>query len=114
VDSPSSAIPARKPNEFIIADIAVGQIGLVIVDGERVAVHNVDGTFHATQERCVHAGWPLSDGGELSGAQLTCPLHYWCFDVTTGEVVRGMKSLKLRTYRVILHGEFGSVEPHSA
>jgi nitrite reductase/ring-hydroxylating ferredoxin subunit len=101
---------ALLPHQFRPSAITPGQIGLVIVEGERVAVFNVDGTYYATQERCVHASWPLSDGGELEGKLLTCPLHYWCYDVTTGEVVRGMKSLRLKVFRVTLDGDLGQVE----
>jgi nitrite reductase/ring-hydroxylating ferredoxin subunit len=96
-------------NEFIVSAICTGQIALVQVDGERVAVYNVDGAFYATQDRCPHTGWPLSDGGELIGAQVTCPLHGWCFDVTDGSVVRGIKSLKLKTFRVTTDGKIGRV-----
>jgi nitrite reductase/ring-hydroxylating ferredoxin subunit len=105
--------PALQPNEFRLADVAPGQIGLVYVDGERVAVYNVEGTYYATQERCSHTGWPLSDGGELNGEQVTCPLHNWCYNVTTGEVVRGIRSLKLQTYRVSVAGDNGHVEPEA-
>jgi nitrite reductase/ring-hydroxylating ferredoxin subunit len=98
-------------NQFRLDDIAPGQIGLVRVEDQRVAVYNVDGVFYATEERCVHAGWPLSDGAELDGKQLTCPLHNWCYDVTTGEVLRGMKSLRLKVFQVICDGDVGIVEP---
>jgi nitrite reductase/ring-hydroxylating ferredoxin subunit len=90
--------------------VAPGQIGLVHVNGERVAVYNVDGAYHATQDHCIHTGWPLSDGGELSGTNVTCPLHGWCFNVTNGEVVRGMRSLKLKTFRVRVEGDIARVE----
>lgn len=107
---PGDPTTALLPHQFRLSNIAPGKIGLVIVAGERVAVFNVDGAFYATQERCVHAGWPLSDGGELEGKLLSCPLHYWCYDVTTGEVVRGMKSLKLKVFRVIIDSDIGRVE----
>lgn len=106
-----TAAPALAPNQFRQADIAPGQIGLVHVGDQRVAIYNVDGTFYATEERCVHAGWPLSDGAELDGKQLTCPLHNWCYDVTTGEILRGMKSLRLKVFQVTCDGDVGIVEP---
>ena len=98
-------------NEFLIANLAPGQIVLVNVAGERVAIYNANGVFHATQDRCSHTGWPLSDGGELIGNQVTCPLHGWCYDVSTGEVVRGIRTLKLKTYKVIVDGDIVRVQP---
>ena len=101
--------PALQKNEFRTSHLAPGQIILLHVDEERVAVYCVDGAFYATQDRCAHIGWPLTDGGELSGARVTCPMHGWCYDVTTGEVVRGMRSLKLKTYRVVIDGDIARV-----
>jgi nitrite reductase/ring-hydroxylating ferredoxin subunit len=99
------------PNELRAGSLASGQIALVHVDGEPVAVFNAEGTFYATQDRCPHIGYPLSDGGDLSGTQVTCAMHGWCFDVATGEVMRGMRTLKLRTFRVELEGDIVRVLP---
>lgn len=103
-----------QENELLVAGLAPGQIILVHVKGESVAVFNVDGMLYATQDRCPHIGYPLSDGGELSGTQVTCAMHGWCFDVATGEVVRGMRTLKLQTYRVEVDGEVARVLPNQA
>jgi nitrite reductase/ring-hydroxylating ferredoxin subunit len=54
-------------------------------------------------------GYPLSDVGELNRTQATCAMHGWCFDVTTGEVLRGVRTLKLRTLRVELIGDIARV-----
>lgn len=48
-------------------------IGLYLV-GERV---------YAMENRCPHAGFPLSEG-ELEGCVITCRAHGWPFDVRTG------------------------------
>ncbi|MCL4507048.1 MAG: Rieske 2Fe-2S domain-containing protein [Chloroflexi bacterium] len=104
-------IPRLQRNEFIASQLHPGQILLVHVGDERVAVYNADGAYYATQDRCSHTGWPLSDGGELIGNQVTCPLHGWCYDVTTGAVIRGGKSLNLKTYRIVVEGEIGRVLP---
>jgi nitrite reductase/ring-hydroxylating ferredoxin subunit len=39
--------------------------------------------IYAMENRCPHADAPLSDG-ELEGTVVTCPLHGWRIDVTTG------------------------------
>jgi nitrite reductase/ring-hydroxylating ferredoxin subunit len=100
---------ALARNEFRVDDFAPGKIRVVQVEGEEVAVYNVAGTFYATQARCPHAGWPLDDG-ELDGQRVTCPMHYWAFDVAKGTVVRGSPYLALRTFRVTLNDGVGRVE----
>jgi nitrite reductase/ring-hydroxylating ferredoxin subunit len=66
-----------------VRDVPPG-IGKEFVVGERViALYNVDGTFHALDGICPHAGGPLANG-KLAGAVVTCPWHGWQFNVTTG------------------------------
>jgi nitrite reductase/ring-hydroxylating ferredoxin subunit len=98
-----------KENEFRASELAPGHTRLVRVDGQAVAVYNVDGAFFATQEECTHAGGPLSEG-DLDGCVITCPLHGSRFDVTTGKVVRGPADESLKTFRVTMEGEIGRVE----
>lgn len=71
------------------------------VEGVEVAVFNVEGTYHAMANYCVHQGGPLCEG-ELRGSygvddngwewtyddtkkNVICPWHGWKFDVTTGQ-----------------------------
>ena len=65
------------------SEIPAGQGKCVEVEGKRIAIFNVDGTFYALDDVCPHQGGPLSEG-ELSGKVLTCPWHGWEFDVDTG------------------------------
>ena len=58
--------------------------GVVVEAGGRtLAVFNVDGAFHAIDNRCPHRGGPLGDG-QLKGAIVTCPWHGYRYDVRTG------------------------------
>ncbi len=58
--------------------------GKEVMAGEQVvALFNVDGTFHALDGICPHAGGPLGEG-TLRGSIITCPWHGWQFDVTDG------------------------------
>jgi nitrite reductase/ring-hydroxylating ferredoxin subunit len=100
--------PALKENEFYLADIRPGQVGLVRVEGERVAVYNVDGTFYAMHNACTHAGAPLNEG-ELDRNQVICPWHGSCFDVASGAVTCGPATKPVKTYRVVMDGEIGRV-----
>jgi len=60
-----------------------GRAAEVTVDGQEIAVFNVNGTFHALSGRCPHRGGPLGEGF-LDGSQVSCPWHNYTFDVTTG------------------------------
>ncbi|MCC7354394.1 MAG: Rieske 2Fe-2S domain-containing protein, partial [Anaerolineae bacterium] len=102
--------PMLKPNEFRPAEIPPGHVSIVQLDGEAVAVHNVEGTFYATQNACTHRQGSLSDG-DLQGRVITCPLHGSQFDVTTGQVLRGPAAKPLRLFRVTVDGGIGRVEP---
>lgn len=97
-----------QPNEFLVSEIQPGQIGLVEVDYEEVAVYNVDGTFYATHNACTHAEGPMNTG-TLRGKEAICPWHDSCFDVTNGQVTCGPATEPLKTYRVIIDGEIGRV-----
>lgn len=65
------------------AEVAPGTVRRVEVDGKAIALFNVDGTFYAMEDTCLHAGGPLHEGG-LEGSIVTCPWHHWKFDVTSG------------------------------
>ena len=76
------------------------QAKLVEVEGQKIALLRVDGTFYALSDTCTHRGGPLSEG-ELEGAQVTCPWHGAKFDIRTGAVLgppapQGVKSYPVR------------------
>lgn len=86
-------------NEFLVVELAPGEIRLVEVDGTDVAVYNVEGTFYATQDACTHEMGELSDGF-LEGDVITCPYHGACFSVKTGAVLKEPATEPLKIYRV--------------
>ncbi|OGX40472.1 MAG: hypothetical protein A3C53_07885 [Omnitrophica WOR_2 bacterium RIFCSPHIGHO2_02_FULL_68_15] len=59
-----------------------------MVNGQRVAVFNIDGHHYAIGDRCPHRGGPLSRGKVEqvpgSGPAVRCPIHGWLFDLATG------------------------------
>lgn len=84
-------------------DIAAGTGILVELDGERIALFNVNGTFHAIADTCTHSGGPLSEG-DLDGDVVTCPWHGAQFDVKTGEVMGPPADEPVISYRVKVNG----------
>jgi nitrite reductase/ring-hydroxylating ferredoxin subunit len=67
-----------------------------------VALFNVDGTFYATSNICLHRGGPLGQG-MLDGPIVMCPWHAWTWNVTTGENASN-PALKIETYPVKVEG----------
>jgi len=56
----------------------------------------------ALDDRCPHKGGPLSEG-IVHGAQVTCPLHTWVFDLSTGQA-QGADTGQVTTYPVRVQG----------
>lgn len=69
------------------------------IGGEKIAVCNVNGSFHVINDVCTHDGAPL-DQGVLEGSIITCPRHGAKFDVTTGEAVQMPAVIAVKTYTI--------------
>ena len=63
--------------------LAEGEGRTVEVAGRWLAIFKVGGAFHALDNACPHMAGPLGFG-RLDGFVVTCPIHYWAFDVRTG------------------------------
>jgi len=68
------------------SELPPGTSKVVVVAGHLVALFNVEGTFYAVSNTCLHRGGPVGEG-ELDGAVVTCPVHGWQYDVRTGRNV---------------------------
>ncbi len=90
-------------------EIESGQARLIEVKGKQIALFNVDGQFFGLDNTCTHRGGPLAEG-ELSGHELTCPLHGATFDVRTGDVVGPPAERAVAQYRVRATGTDIEVE----
>lgn len=93
--------------EFIKAakssDLAPGKGMCVEAGGKSIALFNVDGTYHAIDNTCLHRGGPLGEG-DLSGTTVTCPWHGWQYDVTTGKTAMN-PGVTLATYETRVEGD---------
>jgi 3-phenylpropionate/trans-cinnamate dioxygenase ferredoxin component len=67
-------------------EINPGQARLIEVKDKQIAVFNINGEFFAIDNTCTHEEASLAEG-EISGHEVTCPLHGAKFDVRTGEVL---------------------------
>jgi nitrite reductase (NADH) small subunit len=79
------------------SELAAGQAKNVTLEGKEIALYNVEGTFYATDNTCLHAAGPLGEG-TLDKETITCPLHGWQYNVTTGK--HAFSEQKLQTYEV--------------
>ncbi len=84
------------------ADVAPGTGLVAEVNGQAIAVFNVDGTYHAVDNTCVHRGGPLGEG-ELEGEAVTCPWHGWQYNVKTGACVNN-PSASVKSYQIKVEG----------
>ena len=74
------------------ADIPVGTIKKVSIEGVRILVANIEGSFYALPDRCPHMGGSLSEG-KFADGRISCPNHGSSYDVRTGKNVVGVKTL---------------------
>ncbi len=86
------------------ADVPVGTIKSVEVEGEPVALMNLDGMFYAVHDECTHECFPLSEGN-LHDGELVCVLHGARFDVRTGAVLGPPAYEPVKIYEVRVEGE---------
>jgi NAD(P)H-dependent nitrite reductase small subunit len=79
-------------------EVGPGQCRVVEVNGNEVAVFNLNGTFYAIDNMCAHQGGPLGEG-LLEGETVICPWHSWKYNVKTG-ICSTNPSRKVNTYSV--------------
>ena len=66
-----------------LPEVVEGKAKAVRVKGHSIALFNVDGRIHATDNQCPHMGYPLTRGAIRQGV-LTCDWHGWSFDLEGG------------------------------
>jgi nitrite reductase (NADH) small subunit len=82
----------------LLDDVPLGEGRTFVVAGTQVAVFRLrNGSLHATQAACPHAGGPLADG-QTDVDVLVCPLHLYAYRWSDGSSTGG--AAPLRTYPV--------------
>ncbi|MBI3616245.1 MAG: nitrite reductase small subunit NirD [Candidatus Omnitrophica bacterium] len=74
-----------------LEEIPPGESRVVTLEGQEVAVFNVEGRLYAVGNRCPHRGGPLSRG-HLEGTAIRCPIHGWLFDLESGQCINRPQS----------------------
>src|ERR1700681_280690 len=85
-------------------DIAPGEAKAVDIGAKRIAIFNIEGTYHAIDDTCTHRGGPLSEGMVVGNA-VTCPWHGAVFDVISGRVLGLPAPRSVAIYEVRIDGD---------
>jgi nitrite reductase/ring-hydroxylating ferredoxin subunit len=83
-------------------EVPAGEGRVVEADGKTLALFNVDGTYYAMDNTCIHRGGPLGDG-DLEGSVVSCPWHAWRWDVKTGANMNN-PAVKMACFSVTVEG----------
>jgi 3-phenylpropionate/trans-cinnamate dioxygenase ferredoxin subunit len=87
-----------------VSDVPQGQVKVVEVGYEDVALCNVDGEIYAVANVCTHDDGPLGEG-YLVGNEIECPRHGARFDVRSGEVRSLPAIVPIPTFEVKIEGD---------
>ncbi len=86
-----------------------GKATAVELDGTRIALFNVGGTFYALEDTCPHAGGPLSEG-QVEGDKVICPWHDAAFDLKSGDLLAPPAFEGVKSYKVVVDGNDVKIE----
>jgi 3-phenylpropionate/trans-cinnamate dioxygenase ferredoxin subunit len=95
-----------------VSAIPVGQVRIVEVDDDEIALCNVGGQIYAVANLCTHDDGPLGTG-YLSDDEIECPRHGARFCVRNGEVRNLPAIMPIPTYQVKIEGEDVLLDPGS-
>jgi len=95
-----------------VGDLKAGVAYPAAVQGKQLALFlHGDGRIFAVDSECPHAGGPLEEG-TMKNCEVTCPLHDYKFDLTTGRCSTD-PSLALQTYPIFVEDNKVWVEIHA-
>jgi len=83
----------------LVVDVPPGTAKAIAVDGRRIALFNVGGTFYAIDDSCTHEETSLAEG-PVVGEIVACPKHGSRFHLPTGRVLSLPAVIPVDTYQV--------------
>lgn len=84
-----------------VEEVPPGEGRTFVVGGRQVAVFRLrDGSLHATQAACPHAGGPLADG-QTDLDVLVCPLHLYAYRWSDGASTSGTAPIRVYPVREV-------------
>lgn len=86
-----------------VDDIKVGEKKKFKIKGKEVLLVRLEDGFYAMENRCPHAGCPLSFYGEIKeGKRIQCNCHGSVFDLRDGSAIEGLTNNPLKMYKVLV------------
>jgi 3-phenylpropionate/trans-cinnamate dioxygenase ferredoxin subunit len=89
--------------EFIpaatVEEVPPGTSKVITIEGRRIALFNVNGTFYAIDDTCTHEEASLGTGA-VHGEVVVCPKHGSRFHIPTGRVLSLPAVVPVNTYQV--------------
>ena len=96
--APVTTVGPKAYTVGMVEDVPPGEGRAFVAGGTQIAVFRLrDGSLHATQAACPHAGGPLADG-QTDVDVLVCPLHLYAYRWADGASTSG--AAPIRTYPV--------------
>ena len=67
-----------------------------VCEGKEICIANIDGSYSAMENTCLHQGGPLGQG-TIEKGKVVCPWHGWAWDPQTGAATHNPNA-KLAVY----------------
>jgi nitrite reductase/ring-hydroxylating ferredoxin subunit len=71
----------------------------VSVNGQRIALFLSNNKYYAIEALCRHQDGSLAPG-KVQGEIVECPLHFWHYNIRTGELLDYIDGVKLTTFEI--------------
>jgi nitrite reductase/ring-hydroxylating ferredoxin subunit len=96
-----------------VAEVPAGRpLPVRVSDTLTLAVCELDGEYHAFDQKCPHRAAALAQG-EIVGELIVCPVHHFKFNLKTGRCLMP-RHLKLRSFPVAREGDRLSIDVKDA
>jgi nitrite reductase/ring-hydroxylating ferredoxin subunit len=97
----------RQGNIAIMTLVKVAQVGdikenagrEVKIGDTRIALFYTNGRYYAIEALCRHQDGSLAPG-KVEGEVVECPLHFWHYNIKTGQLLDYLDGVRLNTYEV--------------
>lgn len=97
-----------------LGDIEEGEPMPIDIEGfPPLAIYKVGESYFATDNTCTHGNALLSDGFQ-EDYRIECPFHGGAFDIRTGAAVTFPCQIAIRTYPILVDGEWLTVSRQPA
>jgi len=83
-----------------VSEVKEGEVNKVDVDGQEIALFNLDGKVFGLQNECSHVGCNIDENHKIEGEEVECTCHGSKFNIKTGEVTMPPATEPMKVYKV--------------